>query len=129
MGDLRSAGRGGQGQLLSPGRGVRRPKPVHSVYSRVWPDHTGARGDHPQFGAAGGVARRPRLSGDRRSQYLRWWRWRRAQRIAVWVVLLACILSTWSLTGCDATSRPEPGTLFQSIYNDYLQGNMEVARA
>jgi CHAT domain-containing protein len=43
--------------------------------------------------------------------------------------LLASILSAWSLTGCHATSSPEPITLFQSIYNDYLHGNMDVARA
>jgi CHAT domain-containing protein len=42
--------------------------------------------------------------------------------------LLGPILSAWSLTGCHATSIPEPIALFQSIYNDYLHGNMDVAR-
>jgi CHAT domain-containing protein len=43
--------------------------------------------------------------------------------------LLASILSAWSLTGCHAASSPEPTTQFQSIYTDYLHGNLEVAHA
>lgn len=43
--------------------------------------------------------------------------------------MLTSILSAWSLTGCHGTSSPEPITVFQSIYNDYLHGNMDVARA
>jgi len=41
--------------------------------------------------------------------------------------LLAATLSAWSLTGCHATSSPEPSTLFQSIYSDYLHGNLDLA--
>jgi CHAT domain-containing protein len=44
-------------------------------------------------------------------------------------VLLACILSASTLTGCHATSSPEPITLFQSIYDDYLHGSLEEAHA
>jgi CHAT domain-containing protein/outer membrane protein assembly factor BamD (BamD/ComL family) len=40
--------------------------------------------------------------------------------------VLASSLAAWSLSGCNA-SRPEPGTLFQSIYTDYLHGNLDVA--
>jgi CHAT domain-containing protein/Tfp pilus assembly protein PilF len=32
------------------------------------------------------------------------------------------------LTGCHARAGQEPGALFQSIYDDYLHGNMDVAR-
>jgi len=45
------------------------------------------------------------------------------------VSLLASVLSAWSLTGCRGASSPEPTALFQSIYTDYLHGNLDVAHA
>lgn len=42
---------------------------------------------------------------------------------------MACILPAASLTGCHATSTPEPAALFQSIYTDYVHGDVASAGA
>jgi len=51
-------------------------------------------------------------------------RWR--PRIAAWIAAWAGILSTISLTGCQAPN-PEPDALFKSTYDEYLHGNLETA--
>jgi CHAT domain-containing protein len=47
-------------------------------------------------------------------------------RLAICVVALASILSAWSLAGCHASS-PQPDARFQSVYDEYLHGNLEAA--
>jgi CHAT domain-containing protein len=44
-------------------------------------------------------------------------------------VLLATVLSAGGLSGCNASTRQEPAALFQSIYSDYLHGNLDVAES
>jgi CHAT domain-containing protein len=68
------------------------------------------------------------LSGERQSHYFRCRGWRFGRLLALWVVSLASILSAWSLAGCHASSPP-PSALFQSIYADYLHGNLDIAQA
>jgi CHAT domain-containing protein len=39
------------------------------------------------------------------------------------------MLSAYILSGCHESAKPEAGALFQSIYDDYLHGTLDVAEA
>ena len=39
------------------------------------------------------------------------------------------MLSAWALSGCHASTAPDPGSLFQSIYSDFLHGSLDAAQA
>jgi CHAT domain-containing protein len=52
--------------------------------------------------------------------------WRRRSRLISRVVTLAGILSFSSLTGCQP-ARPPPDALFESVYTEYVHGNLEAA--
>src|SRR3984957_353763 len=83
----------------------------------------------PRFGATGGDTRRARTPGEGESRYLHW-RWRRHRRpLASLAVLLAGMLSAYTLSGCHESADREAGALFQSIYDDYLHGTLDVAEA
>jgi CHAT domain-containing protein len=53
---------------------------------------------------------------------------RRQYRPAL-ATLLAIATSAGSLSGCHPSGRPDPAVLFQSIYSDYLHGNLDAAKA
>jgi CHAT domain-containing protein len=44
-------------------------------------------------------------------------------------LLASVFFSGWGLSACHAAATPDPGELFQKIYNDYLHGNLDIARA
>jgi CHAT domain-containing protein len=52
--------------------------------------------------------------------------WRRRPRLVSPAVALAGILSISGLTGCQP-ARPTPDVLFESIYTEYVHGNLEAA--
>jgi CHAT domain-containing protein len=52
--------------------------------------------------------------------------WRGRSRIASRAVALAGILSFSGLTGCQP-ARPSPEALFDSVYTEYVHGNLEAA--
>jgi CHAT domain-containing protein len=56
----------------------------------------------------------------------RWWRYDR--RLTVLTCLLVSVLAGCGLSGCHAKPGANPDDLFQSISNDFLHGNLEVAR-
>ncbi len=59
---------------------------------------------------------------------LRWGR-RLERRLAVWSILAVSVLCGAVLPGCHAPAGTDPEVLFQNISSDFLQGNLELARA
>jgi CHAT domain-containing protein len=42
--------------------------------------------------------------------------------------VLLSVLTAWYLTGCHASARPDPATLYQSAYDDFLRGNLNAVQ-
>jgi CHAT domain-containing protein len=57
---------------------------------------------------------------------LRRW-WRDGRKLTAWTGLLLGLLSGCGLTGCH-TADPDPGAVFQSISNDFLHGDLDLAQ-
>jgi CHAT domain-containing protein len=55
----------------------------------------------------------------------RWWRYGR--KLTAWTGLLLGLLSGCGLTGCHAAA-PDPSAVFQSISNDFLHGDLDLAQ-
>jgi CHAT domain-containing protein len=56
------------------------------------------------------------------------WRWwRDGRKLTAWTGLLLGLLSVCGLTGCHATD-PDPSAVFQSISNDFLHGDLDLAQ-
>ena len=44
-------------------------------------------------------------------------------------MLLATVLPVLGLSGCHGSERPDPASLYQGIYNDFVHGSLDVAQA
>ena len=44
-------------------------------------------------------------------------------------MLLATVLPALGLSGCHGSERPDPASLYQGIYNDFVHGSLDVAQA
>src|ERR1700722_2363347 len=110
-------------------RGVERAHRPHRGDSGVRPDIPRGGARLPQFGATGGDTRRAGMPGDGENLHMQWRRRRHRRPLASLAVLLAGMLSAYTLSGCHESADREAGALFQSIYDDYLHGTLDVAEA
>jgi CHAT domain-containing protein len=44
-------------------------------------------------------------------------------------MLPATVLSAWVLSGCRGPEKPDPASLYQGIYEDFVHGSLDVAQA